>query len=169
MATPYKYPYRPDGWAKDIYPMPAFTQIVVSDLTASSAWYQTVLGFADVFTMRMPDGLPMMAHLRWCTFGDLLLMPTRTSISGARGQGVTLYYTTDDADAIVTRAAERGVKPVEGPLDRPWNVREVTFTDPDGYRLTFGAPTAETLNRAASDSVERMDSVVERLRKTFAK
>lgn len=29
---------------------------------------------------------------------------------------------------------------VSGPLGRPWNVRELTILDPDGYQLAFTAP-----------------------------
>jgi hypothetical protein len=29
---------------------------------------------------------------------------------------------------------------VNGPIDQPWNVREVTVIDPDGYRLIFTMP-----------------------------
>ena len=173
MTTPSKnpelprLPYRRDGWAKDIYPMPAFPQLVVSDLAASSKWYQEVLGFADVFTMRMPDGTPILAHLRWCAFGDVLLHPMRTPISGPRGQGITLYFSTESADEVAARAAKHDVKPVEGPVDRPWNVREVIFNDPDGYRLTFGGATKETLERAAAHNVESMDALVDRVRTMF--
>jgi hypothetical protein len=37
------------------------------------------------------------------------------------------------------RAREAGAN-VTGPIDRPWNVREVTVMDPDGYRLVFTVP-----------------------------
>jgi len=28
----------------------------------------------------------------------------------------------------------------EGPVDRPWNTRNVVVRDPDGYRLVFSTP-----------------------------
>lgn len=167
MPTPYIYPYRPEGWATDIYPMPAFTQLAVSGLERSRTWYQEVLGFAEVFTFRAPDGTPVVAHLRWCTFGDVLLIPSNAAGSEPRGQGVTLYFSADDVDAIVARALTHQVVPVDGPGERPWNTREVTFADPDGYRLTFTAPTAELRARVASGTVERMDDLVERWRTAF--
>jgi uncharacterized glyoxalase superfamily protein PhnB len=148
--------------------MPAFPQLTVADVNASLAWYQNVLGFADVFTMRMPDGTPMLAHLRWCTFGDVMLVPTRAPGTEPRGRGVTLYFSSESADAVAARAAEHTVAPVEGPVDRPWNAREVTFADPDGYRLTFTSPTAAMLERVKSGAgIESMDTLVERLRTTF--
>jgi catechol 2,3-dioxygenase-like lactoylglutathione lyase family enzyme len=167
MPTPYIYRYRPEGWATDIYPMPAFTQLAVSALERSATWYQQVLGFADVFTLRATDGTPIMAHLRWCTFGDVMLVASNAARSEPRGQGITLYFSADDVDAIVARAGAHQVVPVDGPGDRPWNAREVTFADPDGYRLTFTAPTAELRARVASGTVERMDDLVERWQTAF--
>ena len=168
MTTPYRDPYRPDGWTTDIYPMPAFPQLTVTDVNASSAWYQNVLGFADVFTMRMPDGTPMVSHLRWCTFGDVLLVPARAPMTDRRGVGVALYFSTENVDAVAARAAEQAVTPAEGPVDRPWNAREVTFTEPDGYRITLTGPTAAMLERLESGAgFESMDALVERLRTTF--
>lgn len=169
MPTPYRYPYRPEGWATDIYPMPAFVQLAVADVERSSSWYQRVLGFADVFTMRGANGAPVLAHLRWCTFGDVMLVPAPAPVDEPRGAGVMLYFSAGDVDAIAERASAQEVAPFEGPVNRPWNTREVTFADPDGYRLTFSAPTAEVLARAASGNAESMESVVERLRTAFQK
>jgi catechol 2,3-dioxygenase-like lactoylglutathione lyase family enzyme len=169
MTTPYRYPYRAEGWEKDIYPMPAFPQLVVSDLARSSAWYQKTLGFADVFTMRTPDGAPMLVHLRWCLFGDLLLSPARQPMPDPAGRGVSLTFAAESADAVAARAQECGVRPADGPVDRPWNARDVTFTDPDGYRLVFTAPTAAMLEKIERGEIESMDDVVERLRKNFVK
>ncbi|HEX5436103.1 MAG TPA: VOC family protein [Gemmatimonadaceae bacterium] len=167
MPTPYSYPYRPEGWATDIYPMPAFTQLAVSDLDRSATWYQQVLGFADVFTMRAADNTPILAHVRWCTFGDVLLVASNAASSELRGRGITLYFSADDVDVIVERAGAHQVVPLDGPGDRPWNAREVTFADPDGYRLTFTAPTAELRARVAAGTLESMDAVVERWRSAF--
>jgi len=46
----------------DIYPMPAFPMLAVSDLAASAGWYQEVLGFYHVFTMTGPGDQPRMAR-----------------------------------------------------------------------------------------------------------
>ncbi len=43
-------------------------------------------------------------------------------------------------DALVEQAKANGANIASGPLDQPWNVREVTILDPDGYRLVFTAP-----------------------------
>lgn len=139
------YPYRADGWDRQIYPMPSFARLSVADVDRSSRWYQDVLGFADVFTLRAPDGRSLLAHLRWCTFADLLLTPAPAPIAGDRGVGIALNFATVSADDVADRAKASGASIVEGPIDRAWNARDVTVADPDGFRLCFTAPLARVL------------------------
>ena len=156
-----EYPYREAGWETQIYPMPSFPMLLVSDVEKSSAWYQTVLGFADVFTMRMADGKPIIVHLRWCMFSDLLLTPARTPLAAAPGAGITLNFATPSADAIAERARSAGATILGEPTDRPWNARDVTIADPDGYRLNFTAPLGDEATRRAS-----FDEIVKRVSTT---
>lgn len=41
-----------------------------------------------------------------------------------------------------------------GPVDQPWNVREVTVVDPDGYKLVFTMPI--NLNLKFDEVIERI-------------
>ena len=61
---------------------------------------------------------------------DELLGPVPPAASGASFE---LTVWVDDADAVCTELADRGVEIVTGPQDRPWGVRTATFLDPDGY------------------------------------
>jgi catechol 2,3-dioxygenase-like lactoylglutathione lyase family enzyme len=155
-----QYPYRAEGWERQIYPMPAFTMLAVSDVDRSSGWYQETLGFADVFTMRGRDGKAMLAHLRWCTFADVLLTPIRGSIDGPRGVGVSLSFATVNADDVASRARAAGATILDGPIDRPWNARDVTIADPDGYKLVFTAPQPQILAERAPS----FDEVIAKVR-----
>lgn len=149
-----EYPYRSEGWDTQIYPMPSFPVLLVSDLEASAAWYQNALGFADVFTMRMGNGKPLLVHLRWCMFSDMLLTPARSPLAAEPGAGITLNFATVSADAVAERARAAGARIVTEPTDRPWNARDVLIADPDGYRLNFTAPLAdETTRRATFDEI----------------
>jgi L-amino acid N-acyltransferase YncA/catechol 2,3-dioxygenase-like lactoylglutathione lyase family enzyme len=125
----------------EMYAIPSFALLATSDLARSSAWYQDALGFQDVFTFRMADGRPVLAHLRWRSYAELLLTPERAPASHPRGAGVTLCFTMPDHDPLVDGLAERarahGATIAAGPADTPWNTRDVTILDPDGYRLTF--------------------------------
>jgi lactoylglutathione lyase len=49
---------------------------------------------------------------------------------GARFQ---LTVGADDTDAACALLAERGVRLLNGPMDREWGVRTAAFADPDGH------------------------------------
>lgn len=131
----------------EIYPMPSFPLLTVSDLEASSKWYQEVLGFEHIFTMPGPGGAPALVHLRWLKYADLLIggMRPGQEVTGPRGVGVSLNFSMlgrfdGSVDKLAEQAKRLGANIVSGPLDQPWNVRELTVLDPDGYRLIFTAP-----------------------------
>jgi len=132
---------------EEIYPMPSFPLLIVKDLDASSKFYQETLGFKHIFTMPGPGGKPALVHLRWLKYADLLISLPRDGkeISEPRGAGVSLSFQMlerfgGSVDALFEQAKTGGANIVSGPLDQPWNVREVTILDPDGYRLVFTAP-----------------------------
>jgi catechol 2,3-dioxygenase-like lactoylglutathione lyase family enzyme len=132
---------------EEIYPMPFFVRLIVRDLAASSNWYQDVLGFRHIFTMPGPNGKPTLVHLRWVKYADLLLSPIRDGIELAepKGIGLSLNFGMFDrfegsVDDLAEQARKRGANILSGPLDQPWNVRELTVLDPDGYQLVFTAP-----------------------------
>jgi len=132
---------------EEIYPMPFFPSLIVRDLLASSKWYQDVLGFKHIFTMPGPDGQPALVHLRWVKYADLLIAKPRDGkdLTEPKGVGVSLNYSmfyrfNGDIDAFAKQAKENGANIVSGPLDQPWNVRELTILDPDEYQLVFTAP-----------------------------
>lgn len=131
---------------EEIYPMPSFPRLMVRDLAASSNWYQAVLGFTHVFTMPGPGGRPGLVHLRWLKYADLLMSESQDEKDRAvpKGVGVYLHFSMfdrfqGDIDAFAEQARKKGAD-VSGPIDQPWNVREVTIVDPDGYKLVFSSP-----------------------------
>ena len=124
----------------EIYPMPSFLTLAVSDLRASAAWYCEAAGFTQVFSMPGPGDVPSLVHLRWVKYADLLLFPEREGFSQPRGLGVGLNYSSADVDELARRLREHNARILEGPVDRPWNVRELVVLDPDGYRLVFNGP-----------------------------
>ena len=122
----------------EFYPMPSFPTLAVRDLGASSRWYQEALGFSHVFTMPGPGGGAGLVHLRWAKYADLLLRAS-PPIDGKKGIGITLNYAVTDGalDALAGRARKHGATFVQEPGDRPWNARDFTVADPDGFALTF--------------------------------
>lgn len=131
---------------EEIYPMPSFPMLIVKDLEASSAFYQNSLGFKHIFTMPGPGGQPVLVHLRWVKYADLLITGPRDGKESTdpKGVGISLNFGMfdrfdGDIDAFAIHARKNGAN-VTGPINQPWNVREVTVFDPDGYKLVFTIP-----------------------------
>lgn len=145
---------------EEIYPMPLFPTLIVDDVEVSSNFYQNALGFKHIFTMPGPDGKPSLVHLRWVKYADLLLTGSRDGreLSGPKGVGISLNFNMlehfdGDMDAFARYAREHGAD-VNGPVDQPWNVREVTVLDPDGYKLIFSMPI--DINRSFDEVIEQV-------------
>lgn len=113
------------------YPMPMFINLEVNDLEKSADWYLKVLGFRDVFRG------PCMVHLRRERYQDLLLFQLAGNTSPGEGLVVQFQAGETSVDEIAVKARLAGASIVDGPLEQPWNAREITVLDPDGYRLRF--------------------------------
>ena len=126
----------------EIYPMPAFATISVTDVSRVAAWYEQALGFATVFRAPDVDGQPSLVHLRRRKYQDLLLIPARVAAPSTDApSSLTLSFNAEgEVDALAERA--RTVEPlgrssIMGPIDTPWNTRDVRVTDPAGHPLIF--------------------------------
>lgn len=126
---------------EEFYPIPFFATLMVDDLEASTHWYTDVLGFRLVFSMPGRDGTPILSHLRWTKYADLLMVPQGplTTSKTDKGVGVRLSFLVTDGtvDELADQVKARGYKITEGPVTQPWNTREFNVLDPDGYTLTF--------------------------------
>lgn len=126
----------------EYYPMPSFPTLAVKNLASSSRWYQDVLGFQMVYEMSGPADKPILCHLRWAKYADLLLVKERNRHNESKGIGVRLNFavTQESVDNLAERVVSRGGTIKNGPTDQPWNAREITVLDPDGYQLIFTQP-----------------------------
>jgi catechol 2,3-dioxygenase-like lactoylglutathione lyase family enzyme len=114
---------------EDIYPMPSFATLIVSDLAASQKFYQEALGFKHIFTMPGPGGQPALVHLRWVKYADMLITRPRDgqALPDPMGVGISLNFNLfdrfdGDIDAFTAQARAQGAQ-VTGPVTQPWNVR----------------------------------------------
>ena len=58
-------------------------------------------------------------------------------------------------DELASRARAAGANVLEGPIDRPWNARDVTIADPDGYRLNFTGPSSNAARMSFDEVMQR--------------
>jgi catechol 2,3-dioxygenase-like lactoylglutathione lyase family enzyme len=144
---------------QEYYPMPAFPTLLASSLEASRRFYVEGLGFQHVFSIPGPDGKPVVEHIRFARYADILLeqeAPGSELKTGPRGRGVRLTFSLPlaerSAQEIVDRARSWGAT-VEGPVERPWNTRDVVVSDPDGYVLVFTEPLdlGKTMDQVLDD------------------
>ena len=103
----------------------AVASLAVRDLTASSAWYASLLD-KEADTRPMPE----VAEWKFDRGGGLQLyqLPER-----AGGGSVTLAV--DDIDLLATHLQQLNV--AHGALTRTAQVRTIMLTDPDGNHLAF--------------------------------
>lgn len=52
---------------------------------------------------------------------------------GDTGSRFQLTIEVDDVDAVCSELADKGIKLLNGPIDREWGIRTASFTDPDGH------------------------------------
>jgi uncharacterized glyoxalase superfamily protein PhnB len=114
---------------------PSFT---VNDVEKSLAWYRDVLGFAVEQTWKDAGkvvGVSLMA-------GDVSFMIGQDDWKKGRdrkkGEGFRMFcLTTNSVDALAERIEARGGKLDHRPQDQPWGVRDISLTDPDGFKITI--------------------------------
>jgi catechol 2,3-dioxygenase-like lactoylglutathione lyase family enzyme len=118
--------------------MPMFATLLVSDLEATVSWYVEGLGFVSLFTVPGPSG-PALVHLRRWQFQDLLVRPALGALTAGTGCTLSFAAVYDEIEALAARSRAHGAGNVEGPIDTPWNTRDLTTTDPDGNVVVFTA------------------------------
>lgn len=125
----------------EIYPMPMFATLSVADVAGLAAWYEATLGFKTVFAAPAVGAQPSLVHLRRRKYQDLLIVPA--SGDGAAAANLTLTFNADgELDEIAAQAhagPRRGHAAIVGPVETPWNTRDLRVTDPVGTRLVFTA------------------------------
>ncbi len=121
------------------------TSLRVADLSAAVEFYTTRLGFLHAFSWGEP---PTMAGVN---LGKTqVFLETGTPAP----EGCSLYFVVGDADELYEFHRTNDVQVIEVPGDRPWELRDYTVRDLDGYALTFGH---RILSREPPLEIERVD------------
>lgn len=121
--------------------------LFVDDVQRSKAFYGKVFGGSKVYEDESAVAFKfdnLIVNLLVTGAAHELIEPATVAgpESGSRFQ-LTIWV--DDADAVCTELASRGVELLNGPVDRPWGVRTAAFADPDGHvwEVAQGLPEAE--------------------------
>jgi catechol 2,3-dioxygenase-like lactoylglutathione lyase family enzyme len=119
------------AWPKGIYAITLF----VDDLATTKQFYQKVFGLPVVYeddTSCVFKFGETLINLLKTTAADELINPAKVA---SRDVGSRFVFTipVDDVDAMCAELAARGVKLLNGPMDRPWGIRTASFMDPGGY------------------------------------
>ena len=109
--------------------------LFVEDLTAAKQFYQDVFGlpvkFEDDDSAVFAFGSTLINLLKTTAARELI----EPGVVAPREVGSRFQLTieVDDVDAKCAELASRGVKMLNGPMDRPWGVRTACFADPGGH------------------------------------
>jgi catechol 2,3-dioxygenase-like lactoylglutathione lyase family enzyme len=68
---------------------------------------------------------------------ELLLAPADGGLASLGH--ASAFWPSAAALAVCRELAERGIKPINGPVDRSWGPRAAYFADPGGYVYEFAA------------------------------
>src|SRR5262245_16365473 len=117
---------------------PSFT---VNDLDRSLVWYRDILGFGVEETWK-EDGKVVGVSLK---AGDVSFMIGQDDWKKGRdrkkGEGFRIFCETGkDVDNLAKRIETKGGRLDSGPTDQPWGVRDISVTDPDGFKITIAKP-----------------------------
>jgi catechol 2,3-dioxygenase-like lactoylglutathione lyase family enzyme len=119
------------AWPKGLFAITLF----VEDMKAAKKFYQEVFGLPVVFE----DGNSAvfkfgetLINLLKTTAADELIGPAKVA-SREAGSRFVFTLQVDDVDAMCAELSRRGVKLLNGPMDRPWGVRTASFSDPGGH------------------------------------
>ncbi len=147
---------KPPEITRAIYGMPAFVTLLASDLDATLSWYIDGLGFINLFAIPGPNGVPLLTHLRRWQFQDLLIRPAPGRVTPDTGCTLSFAAVYDEIDPLAERARGHGGGRIEGPVDTPWNTRDLTTSDPDGTVVVFTAARPPALADAGfSEQMKR--------------
>jgi catechol 2,3-dioxygenase-like lactoylglutathione lyase family enzyme len=118
-------------WPQGIFAITLF----VEDLEATKQFYQTVFGlpvaFEDPNSAVFNYGNTLINLLKITEAPELIEPATVASLEA--GSRMVFTIQVEDVDAMCTELIARGVKLLNGPMDRPWGIRTASFRDPAGH------------------------------------
>ena len=116
--------------------------IFTEDLDRSKAFYREVFGkpviFEDHNSAVFKFGEAVINVLAVPAAYELVA-PGTVAPAGLGARAV-MSVEVDDVDAVCAELAQRGVRLLNGPMNRPWGPRTASFTDPGGHVWEIAQP-----------------------------
>jgi catechol 2,3-dioxygenase-like lactoylglutathione lyase family enzyme len=120
-----------NAWPKNVGAITLF----VEDPQRSKSFYENVFGLGAIFedensvVFRFEN---MLLNVLRSAAAHGLIEPAQVA---SREAGSRFQFTiwVDDVDAVCDEVTGRGVELLNGPLNRDWGQRTISFTDPDGH------------------------------------
>jgi lactoylglutathione lyase len=109
--------------------------LVQERLDEAKAFYSEVFELAAVFEDESNAVFKIgetVVHLLDVGAAPNLIGPGPVAAPSA-GHRVQLAIQVDDVDDLCRQLAQRGVRILSGPMDRPWGIRTANFEDPGGH------------------------------------
>jgi len=109
--------------------------LFVEDLEAAKEFNQAVFGLPVLFegdNSTVFNFGNMLVNLLKTSDAPELIEPA-TVASPEAGHRFVFTIGVDDVDGMCARLVDRGVKLLNGPMDRPWGIRTASFMDPGGH------------------------------------
>jgi catechol 2,3-dioxygenase-like lactoylglutathione lyase family enzyme len=109
--------------------------LFVEDLPRSKSFYQDVFGLPVIYeddNSAVVEFENTIINLLETSAAHGLIEP---EVVAGRDAGSRFQFSiwVDDADAVCSHLAARGVPLLNGPVNRDWGMRTASFTDPDGH------------------------------------
>ncbi len=120
-----------DSWAKGIDAVTLFAE----DLAAAKEFYLEVFGLPIHYeddnsaVFKFGDTL---VNLLSASEAPELIAPAAVA-SPEAGSRMQFTVAVADVDAMCAELSKRGVRLLNGPIDRPWGIRTASFRDPAGH------------------------------------
>jgi len=126
----------PEAWPKGIGAITLF----VEELDTTKQFYRTTFGLPIIFenedsaVFKIGDTLINLLRIE---SAKELIDPAHVAKRDAGSRHV-FSIEVEDVDAMCAELTARGVKLLNGPMDRPWGIRTASFKDPAGHIWEIG-------------------------------
>ena len=119
------------AWPRNI----AAITLFVEELDAAKQFYRTTFGLPLIFENKDSAVFKIggtLINLLRIESANELIEPAKVA---ARDAGSRHVFTIEvaDVDVLCAELIARGVKLLNGPMDRPWGIRTASFQDPAGH------------------------------------